>query len=149
LASARSYTGIDWNERHIQTAQTLLGSDRVRFVCGDIDDHTLFDLMDRFDAVVGMGILHHLDDHVAVNVLNRVAGLLATGGRYIGVEPVLHVRQNPIARLLKALDSGQNIRTENGYRDLFEQNFADLNTRVTTDLMRVPYSHCIISASVK
>lgn len=148
LSHAREYTGIDRNGRHIALAHEKHGSNQVRFVCGDLADPAVLAKLDKCDAVIGMGILHHLDDPIARDVLAQVASILRPGGRYIGNEPVFHARQHPVARLLKWMDSGKNIRSEEGYRTLFQSSFSDLDTQVVTDLARLPYSHCMISAVV-
>lgn len=148
LSTATRYLGIDWNPRHIDSAVQAYASESRKFLCGDLA--VLLDDPDfpRFDVVLGIGILHHLDDPIASNALATAARALTKGGIYIGIEPVLHTRQNPIARLLKALDSGRNIRTETGYRALLSPSFPQLSTRIETGLMRVPYSHCLIRAEV-
>ncbi|MFT4162409.1 class I SAM-dependent methyltransferase [Shinella sp.] len=148
LSHVAAYTGIDWNPHHIETAQLKYGSNVIRFIRGDLADPELIADIGAPDAVIGIGILHHLDDMIAADLLARVSSLLASGGRYIGIEPVLHARQNPMARLLKALDSGRNIRTEPAYRLLFGTHYVRVNTTVRTDLMRVPYSHCLIDATI-
>jgi hypothetical protein len=95
---------------------------------------------------VGIGILHHLNDPSAQTVLRRSAELLADNGMFVGLEPVFHAGQNPVARILKMLDSGRNIRRETGYRHLLASAFKRIDTRIVTDFMRVPYSHCILHA---
>ena len=146
LGHAAQYTGIDWNPRHIEKACQQYGSQNVRFICGDLGDQSIFDSEHSVDAVIGIGILHHLDDETATGVLTRAAQILVPEGMYIGLEPVLHARQNPIARLLKMLDSGRNIRTSAAYEKLFPRGFDTVQTTRRTDLMRVPYSHCKIHA---
>jgi SAM-dependent methyltransferase len=149
LSRASNYIGVDWNEKHIAVAQNTYGSERMRFVRGDLSDADLLPQLDKCDAVIGMGILHHLDDRIAADVLAQAATILLPGGRYIGNEPVRHTGQHPVARLLKSLDSGKNIRTEAGYRHLFGEAFGTLHTQIVTDLIRMPYSHCLISATVQ
>lgn len=148
LDTASSYLGIDWNPRHIDSATQAHGTDTRRFLCGDLA--LLLDQPDfpRFDIVLGIGILHHLDDDIATRALATASRALASGGLYIGIEPVLHDRQHPVARLLKALDSGRNIRREEGYRALLSPSFARLSTHIETGLMRLPYSHCLIRAEI-
>lgn len=146
LGHSAQYTGIDWNPRHIEQACQQYGSEKARFICGDLGDQQSLASEQPIDAVIGIGILHHLDDATATSVLTRAAQILAPGGIYIGLEPVLHARQNPIARLLKALDSGRNIRTSTAYEKLFPKGFDSVQTTRRTDLMRVPYSHCLIRA---
>ena len=146
LGHAGQYTGIDWNPRHIEKASRDYGTDKVRFICGDLGDQSILDPNTPVEVVIGIGILHHLDDETATNVLARAAALLGPGGHYIGLEPVVHPGQNPIARLLKMLDSGRNIRTSAGYEKLFSPAFQSVQTTRRTDLMRVPYSHLLLRA---
>lgn len=144
MRDVESYLGIDRNPHHIETARKRHASAEIRFLCADLSDRSVMDAARGCDAVIGIGILHHLDDPVASDMLADAAGVLAAGGRYIGLEPVYHDRQHPVARLLKWLDSGRNIRREEAYRALFPSCF-EVATRIATDLMRVPYSHCIIT----
>jgi SAM-dependent methyltransferase len=148
LDGVRAYLGIDHNPEHISVATRRYAKTGTSFVCANLDDDTSFDLVHGADSVLAVGILHHLDDDVARRALRRAAERLPPGALYVGIEPVRHERQNPVARLLKALDSGRNIRTEEGYRSLFEGSFDGIETRVRTDLMRVPYSHCFITALI-
>lgn len=147
LGATANYVGIDWNANHIDAANRQYASPTARFVCADLGDPQFRDSIGPFDVVIGMGILHHLDDPVVDGVAANLATLLGPQGRYIGVEPVLHDRQNPVARFLKAIDSGKNIRRETGYRSLLSSHFDHVDTRIRTDMMRVPYSHCFLSAS--
>jgi SAM-dependent methyltransferase len=144
LQHAASYIGVDRNQRHIQEANSRYGTQTTRFLCGDLADAGVISAIGACDVVIAIGILHHLSDDIAREVLSQSAALLGPKGVFIGIEPVLHARQNPIARLLKWLDSGQNIRHEAEYRALFPKELA-LQTHVRTNLMRVPYSHLIMN----
>lgn len=147
LGHTAKYTGIDWNPRHIEQARARFGSVKADFICGDLAEPSLFDQNAPLDAVIGIGILHHLDDPTAQSVLARAAQLLVPGGVFIGLEPVRHKGQHPIARLLKSLDSGRNIREEDDYKLLFPKEYTKLEVSLRTDLMRVPYSHLFIRAT--
>jgi len=146
LPEPKSYLGLDWNEKHIATAQDRYGSENIQFAVADVSG------LDRsfrgYDVVLGVGILHHLDDSEARIVLHKSAAVLSPGGIYIGLEPVYHSRQNPIAKMLKMLDSGRNIRREDQYRSLFGDGYSVVESRIETSIMRVPYSHCLIRAQV-
>lgn len=143
LQHAASYVGVDRNAQHIEAAKNRYGTFHTSFLCGDWADSCVIRAIGACDAVVAIGILHHLDDAIAKSVLAQSVALLRPTGVFIGLEPVYHDRQNPLARLLKWLDSGKNIRAESGYLALFPKELA-LETRVATDLMRVPYSHVLI-----
>ncbi|SDY41536.1 Methyltransferase domain-containing protein [Jannaschia faecimaris] len=148
LRHTKHYTGIDWNSRHIEQARAQYGSPQASFICGDLGDTALINSDTPLHAVIGIGILHHLDDAIARNVLTRAAELLVPGGQFIGIEPVIHKGQNPIARLLKALDSGRHIRSTAGYEQVFPPAYINVTTHIRQDLMRVPYSHCLINAKI-
>jgi SAM-dependent methyltransferase len=146
MDSAMNYIGIDWNKEHIDHANERYGNEKTRFFQGDVKSLESIQVIGPRDRVVGMGILHHLNDDAAVRTLEQVTRILKPGGRYIGLENVYHDNQNPIARILNALDSGKNVRGEDGYRQLFGKEFIEVHTFIRTDLMRVPYSHLLIEA---
>ena len=136
------YVGIDRNERYIRQASDRFAG-RGEFLLADVrelpsQNHALF------DVVTMMGLLHHLDDQVVVELLTTVRGLLKPQGRLVTVDPCLIDRQNPIARLLIKMDRGQNIRTAEQYKELTVSDFPNLELSVRGDLLRVPYNHAIM-----
>ncbi len=137
---------MDWNSAHIEKATKMFGSERVRFLCGDVVSN--LDLQSQhFDLVFSFGLLHHLDDQQADRMLGAAAQLLAPGGRFMAIEPVYHYDQHPFAKWMKDHDSGQNIRQKEGYRKLLASHWMDVQTEVRTGMLRVPYSHCVITAA--
>lgn len=147
LAEAASYVGVDWNADHIAEAKQRFGDDPTRtFLCGDVTDPAVMDQGAGHDYVLVFGVLHHIDDADASGLLAHLARRMAPGGRLIAVEPVYHPGQHPFAVWMKRRDSGQNIRDEPGYRALFGDAYAQVDTRLATDFLRVPYSHLRIEA---
>ena len=64
-----------------------------------------------FDAIVVVGVLHHLDDTSAAEALREIRRVLKPGGRALILEPVPAVsRANVIGRMLKSMDLGGYIR---------------------------------------
>lgn len=141
---AVSYVGIDLNADHIGQAQATYG-DKGRFHAGDFAS-LKGELAGTFDLVICLGLLHHLEDARVVELSQLAHDYLAPGGRFIAVDPVFGDNQAWIARRLAAADSGQCVRTAEGYRGLVGQAFARCDTHVRHDLLRVPYSHCITEA---
>jgi hypothetical protein len=90
----------------------------------------------KFDAVIAIGLLHHLDDDDAVSLMRLTKYALAPEGRLISYDPVLDSEQSSIARFLVSHDRGQNVRTAVGYRALAENVFSDVNGTVG-------HRHCI------
>ncbi|MCP2126931.1 class I SAM-dependent methyltransferase [Bradyrhizobium ottawaense] len=137
------YTGVDANARHIEAARAAYGS-RGTFLCGDFS--LARHLQNKgFDLVIMLGLLHHLDDDEAVAALRLAGDLLAPGGRVFTLDPCRAPDQHPIARFLINRDSGQAVRDEPGYRRLAELAFPRVEVAIRHDLLRLPYTHCIMN----
>lgn len=145
LRDCADYTGMDWNAEHIAEANARYADDHARFLCGDITTDLAQD-GSRFDRVFAFGILHHLDDRGVMSMLASIQGLLKPGGQMISIDPVYHDNQHWFARWLKSRDSGQNIRTEAQYAALVRSRFPETRAKTVTGKLRVPYSHCIVTA---
>lgn len=102
--------------------------------------------MPAFDIVLLMGVLHHLDDQTAVDVLNLANKALKPGGRLLSFDPCFEPGQNPIARFLINHDRGQNVRSQQGYTKLAEQVFNSPKVIVRHQSW-VPYTHCFMECT--
>lgn len=139
------YLGMDWNQDHIDAGNQQYGSSTVRFVCGDVSKDLKPELQ-KFDYIFAFGILHHLSDQQAIDLLKVCSKLLGKQGRFVSIDPVYHENQNPFAKWMNDRDSGQDIRIEEGYRNLSEDLFTSIVTTVCTNKLRIPYSHCVMVA---
>lgn len=134
-----SYLGIDLNPPHIVAARDKGFAD-AEFREGAAQD-VLPGLDRTFDAVFSMGFLHHLNDDSVTDLVGHVLGCLRPGGTVYFLEPVRLEPQRLVARALKDRDSGQHIRDEAAYCALLERPGTRLETRITHDMLRVPYDH--------
>jgi SAM-dependent methyltransferase len=141
---AVDYLGLDLNPRYVEAARRRYG-DRGSFKCADVRE---IDVSHEapFDLVLGIGILHHLDDGDAHTLLRLAASALARGGRMITFDGVFVPGQPRAARWLIERDRGQRVRTVDGYMTLVEHHFASVRKTVAEDLLRVPYTHIVIEA---
>lgn len=140
------YTGIDWNGEHIAQANAAYGSNKARFIEGDIVTDVGKD-GEKFDRIFAFGILHHIDDGGVKNLMAIIRQRLKEGGQFISIDPVYHEGQHFLARWMKNRDSGKNIRTQMGYEALIQPELGQCEAVTVTDRLRIPYSHCIITAS--
>ena len=118
------YVGYDPNPRYIAYAQRKFGSGG-RF----IDGYFLADDAKRhqpFDIGILTGVLHHLDDGEAANLLAALRASIRTGGRLVTVDNVFIDGQNPVARKLIEWDRGKNVRQSAGYHALLQRHFSDV-----------------------
>lgn len=138
------YWGYDISQEYIDAAKRRFGA-LGHFHCSQVDQAELQKLP-KFDVVLALGVLHHLDDNVAENLFKLARDALMEGARMITIDPCLAPGQNPIARHLILHDRGQNVRSEEGYRKLATRSFS----RVDGTLRHrswIPYTHWIMECS--
>jgi hypothetical protein len=75
------------------------------------------------------------------------AKALRPDGRVCTVDPCLEQGQSIIARAVIRRDRGQNVRTLEGYRELATPHFGRVEARTRTDLLRIPYTHALLSCA--
>lgn len=134
------YVGFDGSAEYIEAARKRFGVRGV-FVHGLVTPDWSWDATDRFDRVVAIGVLHHLDDESARALLRTAASLLRPGGCFVSLDPTRTAHQNPLARRLVDRDRGEYVRSPDGYRALACDVFDPLEVSVRTDLLRIPYTH--------
>ena len=141
LLETVEYVGLDIHEKYVASARKKFGR-RATFLCSTIEAAPS-DLAD-FDLVLGMGLLHHLDQEPAEHFFALAAKALKPNGRCLTVDGGLVPGQHLLARLFIALDRGRNIRTAEGYKALAHTAFPVAQQTVRHDLLRLPYTHIIM-----
>ena len=136
---AVDYWGFDISEEYISHAKKKFGA-KGRFFSKllSIDD---LPSMPKFDVVLATGVLHHMDDEVAIVALQLAHEALKPGGRLFTIDPCWAEGQHPIARFLIARDRGQNVRTEAGYKELVGSVFGNVKVTVRHQVW-IPYTLC-------
>ena len=132
------YLGLDVNPACIASAKRTHAA-RGTFVVGDTkslwDDPRFSDA----DVVTALGILHHLEDNEAQHCIRFAHRALKKGGRFVSFEACWLPNQGFLSRYIMSKDRGQNIRTEQMYRQLASDVFKNVNTWVDTKPLRIPY----------
>jgi SAM-dependent methyltransferase len=132
------YLGFDTNPACIASAKQMQ-PDRGTFVVGNTE--SLWD-DSRFrdaDVVIGLGILHHLGDKEAEHCVRFAHRSLKQGGRFVCFEACWVPGQGFLSRYIMSKDPGQNIRTEQMYRQLVGDVFKNVNAWIDTNPLRIPY----------
>lgn len=140
------YLGIDSNRRYIETAQRNCNDSNATFLCGDISTIDLNEY-GPFDLVMMSGVMHHLDSSSVIDSLKPIAELLSESGRFFAIEPVFEPNQPLLARLIIASDRGQYVRDREGYSQILSTVFNSVNIETSHDIIRIPYTHALITAS--
>jgi ubiquinone/menaquinone biosynthesis C-methylase UbiE len=116
----QSYVGADIDPDYIAAAQSKFPNHRFL-----VQDATQTSFQDgEFDACMISGVLHHLDDELATQMVKEAARVVRPDGAIIIWEDIPAPRWNLIGHVIHRLDLGSHIRTPAGYRALLERHLA-------------------------
>lgn len=138
------YVGFDISEAYVAAARARFGKKGV-FECRKLGEAEVLELQ-KFDIVLVLGVLHHLEDNAARALLRTAHAALRTQGRLVTIDPC-HVKgQNMLARILINLDRGKNVRSLDGYTALAKSVFHDTRADIRHRSW-IPYTHCIMECT--
>ena len=105
-----SFVGLDIDSDAISVAQSIFRSDpRFRFIGGTA--HSLIGQQEPFDLVLLAGVLHHVNDVDATDLISTAAQLLAPAGTLVISEPEPpRATDSWLVRLFGVLERGQWLR---------------------------------------
>jgi SAM-dependent methyltransferase len=141
-----TYVGIDHNERYISVARSMNADNPSQFFVADVADPIVAE-HGPYDLVMMSGVLHHLSSGDIRNLSRLIRSLLNPSGRFVAIEPVFTSTQRLTARIAIAADRGGHVRDEEGYQHLFEADFGTTHSKVVDDLLRIPYTHVVLTMS--
>jgi len=136
------YHGFDLSADYIESARKRFGT-RGQFHVEAVNAE-LVKKYAGFDLVLAMGVVHHLTDAEALDLFRVAKSALKPGGRLVTLDGCFVDGQSPIARWLLGRDRGEFVRTEAAYVVLARQVFADVKPCLTTELLRIPYTHLVM-----
>jgi SAM-dependent methyltransferase len=108
------YLGIDLNPTYIAAAR------RKRGECFQVGNALEIEsLPRRFDRIIAIGLLHHLDDGQARTVLAAARSRLQDGGEIFIIDALWPAGNNHVGRFLRGSDNGAFVRTLSQWQTLF------------------------------
>jgi len=141
-----NYCGFDISDAYIAQAKKRFGL-RGKFFCQELTQADVVK-MPQVDIVLALGLLHHLDDEMAIAVLSLAAQALKPGGRLLTFDPCFDPEQNLVSRFLVGIDRGQNVRTREGYEYIASAVFEFPHIEVRHRAW-IPYTHCFMECTRK
>jgi SAM-dependent methyltransferase len=142
LPAGIEYHGFDDSAAYLATARAR-HDDRGHFWQARVESASLARL-GRFDRVIAIGVLHHLDDEAAATLVRLAAAALAPGGRFLTYDPCWAAGQGWVARALIARDRGRDVRDAHGYARLARASFRDVRPEVIRGHLRIPYTATVL-----
>lgn len=138
------YVGFDPEHSYVEAARRRYGG-RAEFRHASVEQADVQEFTGAADIVMANGVLHHLPDEGAQRLFAIAASVLKPMGRCVTIDPVIHPGQGAIRRFAVMQDRGRFVRSQEQYRALAAGFFADINATVRHDLLRLPYSHLILT----
>ena len=138
------YHGFDLSRDYINEAKARY-ADRGVFSCALVEEATLKE-DPPFDLVLAVGVLHHLDDESALQLMRLAKTALKEGGRVVTIGPCFQHAQKSIARFLVSQNRGQNARSGEKYRELASNTF-DQFEGVVKHRAWIPCAHWIMGCT--
>lgn len=136
------YVGVDLSQSYVDAARHTYGA-RGKFHCVDIAVAEGAEFR-NFDLALATGLLHHLDDDAARNMLGVARDALVPGGRLVTIDGCFEEGQSALARFTLERDRGRNVRTSAAYASLAREIFSEVRASVRSDMLRIPYTHTIL-----
>jgi SAM-dependent methyltransferase len=139
------YVGIDVSEAYIHRARRTFAN-RAEFRVGDATE--LDGDLRGFDLVLAFGVLHHLDEVAAGLLFEQARLALASAGRLVTIDnAVIAGEPRLIADRIVSWDRGTHVRDPSEYERLATATFPVVRCTVRRDLLRIPYTHCVLECS--
>lgn len=139
------YVGFDRSPAYVAAARRSYGS-RGQFHRLELTPRTVADF-GQFDRVLALGVIHHLEDAAAENLFTLAHRVLRPGGRLVTLDGVFTADQSWWVRRLLESDRGRHVRTETAYRALASRVFGNVQTFVSQDLFRIPYTTLVMECA--
>jgi len=139
------YLGVDISENYVRAARQRF-SERGRFFLGSVGDFLNQDDQRKgtADVVLCNGLLHHLPDDEAIEVLELSKRIMKPDGRLVCLEATYLAHQTRISKWIVSTDRGRCVRSEQEWKDLLGRVFNCYSTWILTGLIRIPYTHIVI-----
>ncbi len=138
------YLGIEPLEECVRQARKMFNALNVKFLVGN--QLTLKSIPDSsFEQIIAIGVIHHIDNEIFADFLKEAHRILKPGGRLATFDPVLHDKQSFLSKWVVSKDRGTWVRSTENYLAPFKKVFSNnLNHRIYTGLLRIPYDHIFI-----
>ncbi len=143
LPQPLTYHGFDTDETYIEWARGKWG-DRASFHVGSFDREAAAALPAP-DAILLLGLLHHLSDEDSADLLELCAQILAPGGRVVSVDTAFVPQQGRLSRWMSENDRGEFVRYPEQFEALAAPWFASTTSEIVSGTGRIPGAYLLMT----
>jgi SAM-dependent methyltransferase len=136
------YVGFDIEPRYIRYAKEHYG-DRGQFFCERFTGAYVTRFA-PFNAIMLLGVIHHLADPEVENLLGLVTKCLDPNGRVVTLDPCFTPGQSRVSRWIAQADRGGFVRDEQAYRRFAGREFASVEATLVRNVCRIPSTELIM-----
>jgi SAM-dependent methyltransferase len=140
------YHGFDTEPRYVEWANKKWAGRGATIHLGIFDDEQAAKLP-KVDAVLLLGLLHHLSDDESLQLLELAGRVLAPGGRVVSVDTCFEPTQGRVSRWMSENDRGEFVREPKEFEDLARSAFASVEGYVEREATRIPGSHWMMTSA--
>lgn len=134
-----NYIGIDRNESYINQAKKRYQTRKAIFLCEDLST-TLPAIAEKVDAVLMLGLIHHLNDEECNAIFSIAARILKPTGFLLALDPAYAKEQSKLAKFIVSRDRGTAIRDVASYAALAKNYFPQVDTYLDLRPILIPYT---------
>lgn len=139
------YHGFDLSADYIASARNKYGN-RGSFAVHAVNYDLAITYKD-FDLVLANGVIHHLTDEEALDLLRLANSALKPGGRLVTLDGCFVPEQSAAARFMLKQDRGKFVRTREEYLNIAGTVFSNVSSSIYLKLLRIPYTHIVMEAT--
>jgi len=144
LPQPLTYHGFDTEPKYVEWANKKWGGKGATVHLGIFDADQAAKLP-NVDAVLLLGLLHHLSDEESLQLLDLSRQVLAPGGRVVTVDTCFEPAQGKIARWMAENDRGEYVREPKEFEDLARSSFNRIDGYIERDAPRIPSSYWVMT----
>ena len=137
-----NYFGYDINPNYINYAKNKYYN-KGKFFCKKFSKKEIKKLP-KFDHVLLLGILHHLNDEEIASLMKLIKKVLKKNGNINTEDPIFLKKQNPIAKIIITMDRGENVRSKTEYIKLIKKYFTKIKTYIYHQKF-IPYTWYVMT----
>lgn len=128
------YTGFDMSDEYINSAKKKFSDKNVHLYCANVTYDVINDLnlQNNFDIVLGLNILHHLNDGEAITFFEICHLLLKQNGRLVTCDGARKENDHFLSKWMLNHDRGKYVRTGQEYKNIANSIFDDVELSFNT-----------------